>query len=77
MAKRNFDRTWVGLSTVVRAERVPARGDATPASVSMSMARNDIGRALGDVLRASENDDPDFSYVGEPVEAEDRGAGST
>jgi hypothetical protein len=39
--------------------------------MSMSMARNDIERALRDVLSAGENDDPDFSYVGEPVEAED------
>jgi hypothetical protein len=56
----------------------PARGDATPASMSMSMARNDIERALRDVLRAGENDDPDFSYIGEPVvKPKTRGAGST
>jgi hypothetical protein len=30
--------------------------------VSMSMAKNDIERALRDVIRAGENDDPDFSY---------------
>jgi hypothetical protein len=34
-----------------------------------------LRRSLG--LRAGENDDPDFSYVGEPVEAEGRGAAST
>ena len=30
--------------------------------VSMSMAKNDIERALRDVLRAGEKDDPDFTY---------------
>jgi rubrerythrin len=43
--------------TVFPAERVNARF-----VVSMSMAKNDIERALRDVVRAGENDEPDFSY---------------
>jgi len=44
--------------------------------VSMAMASNDIERALRDVQRAGENDDPDFTYrirlsVGHLVEALD------
>ena len=44
--------------------------------VSMSMAKNDIERALHDVIRAGKNDDPDFSYrvrlvIGHLVEAVD------
>lgn len=44
--------------------------------VSIAMASNDIERALRDVLRAGENDDPDFTHrirlsVGHLVEALD------
>ena len=30
--------------------------------VAMAIAKNDIERALRDILRAGENDDPDFTY---------------
>jgi hypothetical protein len=44
------------------AEVFPADSVVARFVVSMSIAKNDIERALRDVMRAGENDDPDFSY---------------
>jgi hypothetical protein len=61
----------VSIGAVFPADNVDARF-----VVSMSMAKNDIERALRDALRARRNDDPDFSYrvrlvTGHLVEAVD------
>jgi hypothetical protein len=44
------------------AEVFPPGSVAARFAVAMSIAKNDVERALRDVLRAGENDDPDFTY---------------
>jgi hypothetical protein len=58
------------------AEVFPPESVAARFVVSMSIANNDIERALDDVIRAGKNDDPDFFYrlrltIGHLVEALD------
>jgi hypothetical protein len=44
------------------AQAFPSQSVEARFVVSMSMAKNDIERAIRDVIRAGKNDDPDFTY---------------